>query len=139
MAAVKTLAASLQRRKRQLHSYDSAARLNKANAVCNYDSEKDTARAIYEAREINLLSSTGCLQLIWEAYGSVKYEEALRQVHAMVIGEHAIWRKKVAAVNLRKAEKTAATERATERAAELERHIPPSGFVGVRKLEDTGL
>jgi hypothetical protein len=39
----------------------------------------------------------------------------------MVIGEHVIWRKKVAAVNLRKAEKTAATERATERAAELER------------------
>jgi hypothetical protein len=39
----------------------------------------------------------------------------------MVIGEHAIWRVKVAADNLRKAEKTAATERATERAAVLER------------------
>jgi hypothetical protein len=88
-------------------AYDGAARLNKENAVCNYDSPEDAARAIYEAREINLLSSTVCLQLIMEACGPAEYEEALRQVHAVVIGEHAIWRVKVAAVNLRKAEKTA--------------------------------
>jgi hypothetical protein len=103
-------------------AYDSAARLNHGvNAVCNYGSEEEhTAREIYEAREINLLSSTGCLRPIWEACGHAKYEEALRQLHAMVIGEHAIWRKEVAAVNLRKAEKTAATERPTERAAVME-------------------
>jgi hypothetical protein len=59
-----------------------------------------------------------------EACGPAKYEEALRQVYAMV----PIWRKNVAAHNLRKEEKTAArertrvraTERATERAAVLE-------------------
>ena len=67
-------------------AYDSAARLNNGNAVCNYDSPEDAARAIREARQINLLSSKGCLQLIMEAYGPAKYEEALRQVHAMVIG-----------------------------------------------------
>jgi hypothetical protein len=65
-------------------AYDSAARLNNENAVCNYDSQKHADEVIREAREINLLSSTGCLQLIMEAYGPAKYEEALRQVHAMV-------------------------------------------------------
>jgi hypothetical protein len=37
-------------------AYDSAARLNKENAVCNYDSPEDAARAIYEAREISRTS-----------------------------------------------------------------------------------
>jgi hypothetical protein len=67
-----------------------------------------------------------------EAYGPAKYEEALRQVHAMAIGEHAIWREEVAADNLRKAEKTgAATERATERAAELERERRAATIAGL--------
>ena len=44
-------------------AYDSAARLNHVNAVCNYDSQKHADEVIDEAREINLLSSTGCLQL----------------------------------------------------------------------------
>ena len=54
--------------------------------------------------------------LIMEACGPAKYEEALRQVWAQV----PIWRRLVAADNLRKAEKTAARERATARATVLE-------------------
>jgi hypothetical protein len=64
---------------------------------------QDAARSIREASQINLLRNTWFLGLIMEACGSAKYEEALRQVHAMV----PIWRKDVAA-------KTAATERAAE-------------------------
>jgi hypothetical protein len=68
-------------------AYDSAARLNHGvNAVCNYGSEKDAAREIYEAREINLLSSTGSMSLIMEAYGPVKCEEALWQLAAACDG-----------------------------------------------------
>ena len=67
-------------------AYDSAARLNNGQwAVCNYDSPEDAARAIYEAREINLLGSTGCLQLIMEAYGPEKYEDATRSRAPLLI------------------------------------------------------
>jgi hypothetical protein len=98
-------------------AYDGAARLNNGNAVCNYDSQTHADEAIREARQINLLRNTGCLQLIMEAHGPAKYEEALvRQVWAQV----PIWRRLVAADNLRKAEKTAARERTRVRATERE-------------------
>jgi hypothetical protein len=47
-------------------AYASAARLNNENAVCNYDSPEDAARAIRAAIEYNVLLHAGEMELIME-------------------------------------------------------------------------
>jgi hypothetical protein len=58
------------------------------------------------------------MSLIAEGYGKAKQQEAIQFIFEVL----PIWRKNVARYNLRKSEKTAATERATERATELYRY-----------------
>jgi hypothetical protein len=93
-------------------AYDRSARLNHVTPVCNYASQMDADKAIREAIEYNMLINAGEMELIMEGHGPAKQEEAYQHITKMV----PIWRKIVAAVVLRKAKKTAATERATERA-----------------------
>jgi hypothetical protein len=88
------------------------------NAVCNYDSPEDAAQAISEAIEYNVLLHAGEMELIWEGFGPAQHKEALRQVACLI--RSGTWERLVAADNLRKAEKTAARERATARATVLE-------------------
>jgi hypothetical protein len=79
--------------------YDSTARLNHVNAVCNYDSQMDADEAIREASEINVLINAGQMELIAEEYGKAKQEEAFQFIMEVL----PIWRKNVAADDLRKA------------------------------------
>jgi hypothetical protein len=58
------------------------------------------------------------MELIWEGFGPAQHKEALRQVACLI--RSGTWERLVAADNLRKAEKTAARERATARATVLE-------------------
>jgi hypothetical protein len=91
-------------------AYDIQPRLINGNAVCNYDSPEDADEAIREASHINGLINAGFMDLIMEGFGPAKHEEALQRLAALV----PIWRKNVAADVLKKAEKTAARERATQ-------------------------
>jgi hypothetical protein len=59
-------------------AYDSTARLNHVNAVCNYDIQMDTDEAIREASEINVLINAGFMSLIAEGCGKAKQEEVFQ-------------------------------------------------------------